>query len=69
MREGEKSLVMLHLMEGELLMWDLHPPSCLSQSQTLRDMDMCLREKKKQTKNLLLEVPPTRRDLKWLYTK
>jgi len=53
-------------MESDLLTWDLHAPSCMSQLLTLRDMDMCLREKKK---NLLLEVPPTGRGLKCLYTK
>jgi len=35
-------------MESDLLTWDLHAPSCMSQLLTLRDMDMCLREKKKK---------------------
>lgn len=39
---SEKSLVVLLLMEGELLTWDLHVPSCLSQPMTLRDVDVCL---------------------------
>lgn len=45
MWEWEKSLVMFHFMEGELLAWDLCARSCLSQLLTLRDMDMCLLEK------------------------
>lgn len=61
MWEWEKSLVTFHLMEGELLMWNAHAPSCLSQVLTLRAPWPC-----PYLKKLFLEVPPSGKDLKYL---